>query len=78
MALRIIDSIDYLHDFILPKNLPIQKKKSIVLHPVCSLQKMGIENKFLKIASSFSENVTVPRQQAVAVWLATEVFFSLN
>ncbi|TMI62451.1 MAG: FAD-binding oxidoreductase [Bacteroidetes bacterium] len=60
-GLRIIDSIDYLHDYILPKNLSVQKKKSIVLHPVCSLQKMGIENKFLKIASCFSENVSVPK-----------------
>jgi D-lactate dehydrogenase len=58
--LKIMDSIEYLHDMILPLNLDRQKKDTIVLHPVCSLQKMGIENKFIKTAKFFSENVTIP------------------
>ncbi len=58
--LRIMDSIDYLHDMLLLKDFNTDKKKNIVLHPVCSLHKMGIEFKFSKIAARFAEQVTVP------------------
>ncbi len=58
--LNIIDSIDYLHDYIMPAaNVP-DKKGSIVLHPVCSLQKMGLERKFVAVANHFTEFVHVP------------------
>ena len=60
-AMKIMDSIDYLHDYILPHVAVGTKKKNIVVHPVCSLQKMsGLEVKFTKVASHFAENVTVP------------------
>jgi D-lactate dehydrogenase len=59
--LKIMDSIDYLHDKILPLIPPARKKKDIVLHPVCSLQKMGIEDKFIRIAKFFSDKVTIPK-----------------
>jgi D-lactate dehydrogenase len=58
--MRIIDSIDYLSEYILPKIVIKKKKDSIVLHPVCSLQHMGLENKFLSIASQLANDVTVP------------------
>jgi D-lactate dehydrogenase len=62
-SLTILDSIDYLHDIIMPRcTTPFEKKKNIVLHPVCSLQKMGTENKFRKIAGHFAACVTVPVQ----------------
>ncbi|MES3019245.1 MAG: FAD-binding and (Fe-S)-binding domain-containing protein [Bacteroidota bacterium] len=58
--LSIIDSIDYLHDHIMPAaNVP-DKKGSIVLHPVCSLQKMELERKFVAVANHFTEFVHVP------------------
>lgn len=60
-AMKIMDSIDYIHDCILPHITVGKKKKSIVVHPVCSLQKMhGMELKFTKVASHFAEEVTVP------------------
>ncbi|WP_299823746.1 FAD-binding and (Fe-S)-binding domain-containing protein [uncultured Pontibacter sp.] len=59
-VLKIIDSIDYIADFILPKATVLQKKESVVVHPVCSLQKMGIENKFVSIAKQLAQEVTVP------------------
>lgn len=58
--LRIIDSIDYLHDHVIPAAKPTQKKGSIVLHPVCSLQKMGLERKFVAVANHFTDFVHVP------------------
>ncbi len=58
--LRIMDSVAYLHDTILPLDPPRKKKKDIVLHPVCSLHKMKLENSFVRIARFFADNVTVP------------------
>ena len=37
------------------------KKMDIVLHPVCSLEKMKIENKFVRVANHFADKVTVPK-----------------
>jgi D-lactate dehydrogenase len=58
--LSIIDSIDYLHDFIMPGVNVTNKKGSIVLHPVCSLQKMGLERKFVAVANHFTDFVHIP------------------
>ena len=58
-AIKIIDSIDYLADYIIP-NVSIQKKTNIALHPVCSLQHMGLENKFLSVARHLAIDITVP------------------
>jgi len=60
--LKIIDSVDYLHDMVLGHCKPAAKKENVVLHPVCSLKKMGTENKFRKIAERFADKVTVPAQ----------------
>jgi D-lactate dehydrogenase len=58
--LTILDSVDYLHDIIMP-NLDVKAKKgSVVLHPVCSLQKMHTEDKFTRLANHFAEKVHVP------------------
>ncbi|WP_242916239.1 FAD-binding and (Fe-S)-binding domain-containing protein [Pontibacter liquoris] len=59
-ALSIIDSIDYVADFILPKATVLRKKGRVLLHPVCSLQKMGLENKFVSIARQLAHEVEVP------------------
>lgn len=59
--LVILDSVDFLHDMILPVAEVKRRKKEIVLHPVCSLQKMKTESKFLKIAQRFAEHVTIPK-----------------
>lgn len=59
-ALTIIDSIDYLHDYVLPSLTAIQTKNKIVLHPVCALEKLGIEYKFSTVAKTFAKEVIVP------------------
>ncbi len=60
-ALKIIDSVDYIHDYILPKVAISRKKPAIALHPVCSLQKMnGLPMKFNAIANHFADEVTQP------------------
>jgi D-lactate dehydrogenase len=58
--MSIMDSVEFLHDKILPRAKSINKKDSIVLHPVCSLEKMGTQKKFIGLARAFAEKVTVP------------------
>ncbi len=60
-VLKIMDSVDYLYDLILTRNIQVNKRGNIVLHPVCSLQKMGTHGRFVKIANYFAEKVTVPK-----------------
>lgn len=59
--LTILDSVDFLHDMVLPGAIVKQKKSNIVLHPVCSLEKMKTGNKFIKVANHFANEVTVPK-----------------
>ena len=59
-SLKIIDSIEYIADYILPNAVVLEKKSSIALHPVCSLQKMGLQAKFVHIAHQFADKVEVP------------------
>jgi D-lactate dehydrogenase len=58
--LQIIDSIDYIHDIILPNISLSRKKDHVVLHPVCTLTKMGLQPKLVNIARHFSDHVDVP------------------
>ena len=59
-ALKIIDSIEFIGDYILPHVSVANKKASISLHPVCSLYKMGLEGKFLHVARQFASEVKWP------------------
>ncbi|MDX5481088.1 MAG: FAD-binding oxidoreductase, partial [Hymenobacteraceae bacterium] len=59
-AIKIIDSIDYVADYVLLQAKVLRKKERVVLHPVCSLQKMGLEGKFVGIAKQLAQEVTVP------------------
>jgi len=59
---RVVDSVEFLHDFVLPRITVRDRREHVVIHPVCSLQKMKIDQKFVAIAQAFSRRVTVPRQ----------------
>ncbi len=55
-----VDAIEFVHDELLPK-LPVKTKaRSVALHPVCSVTKMGITAKLEAIARACSEQVTIP------------------
>lgn len=58
--LTIYDSVDYIHDIVMPLLNIEQKRSNIILHPVCSLQKMGTQDKFVNIARNCAEKVSVP------------------
>ena len=55
-----LDAIEFVHDELLPKLAVKTKSRSVALHPVCSVTKMGIGAKLEGIARACSEQVTVP------------------
>jgi D-lactate dehydrogenase len=54
------DSLEFLHDSVLPVVKNVVKKGSVVLHPVCSLEKMATWTKFVAVARFFADKVTIP------------------
>lgn len=59
--LIILDSIDFLYTMVMPEATVNQKKNNIVLHPVCSLEKMKTGYKFIQLSNHFAKEVTVPK-----------------
>jgi D-lactate dehydrogenase len=59
--LSILDSVDFFHDHVKPVVTVKQKKGSITVHTVCSLEKMKTVNKFVELARHFAAEVTVPK-----------------
>lgn len=58
--LSILDSVDFLHDYLLPRVSAPNSTQRIVLHPVCSLKKMKTEDKLFKVAQHFAAKVSIP------------------
>ncbi|WP_341837326.1 FAD-binding and (Fe-S)-binding domain-containing protein [Chitinophaga pollutisoli] len=59
--LTILDSVDFLHDMVVPVVGARANTRNIVLHPVCSLEKMKTQDKFIRVARHFANQVTVPK-----------------
>lgn len=57
--LRVIDSIQYVEENILPK-LKVNKVPSVALHPTCSTTAMGTNSSLTKLASAIAEEVFIP------------------
>jgi D-lactate dehydrogenase len=58
--MKIMDSIEFVHDQLLPKLKVNAQEKSVALHPVCSAVKMGLSSKLEAIARKCSGEVFVP------------------
>ena len=58
--MKFLDSIEFVHDDLLPKLAVRRKSQTVALHPVCSVTKMGIGGKLEAIARACSQNVIVP------------------
>ena len=58
--IKFLDAIEFVHDELLPRLAVKRKSRSVALHPVCSVTKMGIGGKLEGIARACSEQVTVP------------------
>ncbi|MCU0429846.1 MAG: FAD-binding oxidoreductase [Cytophagaceae bacterium] len=59
--LKLLDSVDFAADWLLPR-LKVQKlPKKVALHPVCSLTKMGNKHKLNQVAEACATEVLIPK-----------------
>ena len=58
--LTIWDSVEFLYKLVLPRVEARVRREKIVLHPVCSLEKMKTRELFIQIAEKFADEVVVP------------------
>ena len=58
--LKILDSIEFAADIILKKLFIPHKKEEVIIHPVCSVQKMGLLQKLILIGKASSNKLVIP------------------
>jgi D-lactate dehydrogenase len=58
--LEILDSVAFVHDYLLPKLELKPLDDDVILHPVCSVTKMDLAGKLTAIANKCSRSATVP------------------
>ncbi len=58
--IRILDSIDFIADMLLPKLIITTPKLQVVLHPVCTVFKMNLYNKLKQIGKACAAKVDLP------------------
>lgn len=59
--LRIYDSVEFIHDYLLDKLLITKKDETITIHSTCSSTKMNLDEKLLSIAKKCAKEVYVPQ-----------------
>jgi hypothetical protein len=55
--LQVHDSIDFVHDVVLPRMTVVPQPQAVAVHPVCSVRKMGSVDKLMAIARRCSAEV---------------------
>ena len=58
--LTLLDSIEFLHDCVLPELDVNLLDEEVILHPNCSARKLGLDPKLLAIAQKCARSATVP------------------
>lgn len=58
--LTLWDSVEFLYKIVLPRVEARTRKEKVVLHSVCSLEKMKTTDLFVEIARKFADEVVVP------------------
>jgi D-lactate dehydrogenase len=58
--LSILDGVEFTHDHVLPKLEIHPIDEEVILHPNCSLRKLGLDGKMLSIAKQCARSVNVP------------------
>ena len=60
LQLKFIDSIDFAHDYLLPRLKITNKKESVSFHPVCTVYKMNLLTKLKMLGNACSKESVVP------------------
>jgi D-lactate dehydrogenase len=55
--LAVQDSIEFIHDVVLPRVAIVPRREAVVIHPVCSVRKMGTVDKLTTVARRCSTEV---------------------
>ncbi|MGL5112592.1 MAG: heterodisulfide reductase-related iron-sulfur binding cluster [Flavobacterium sp.] len=58
-ALTLLDPIEFMLDYVLPKLTVTQKKETVAIFPVCSVKKIGKMEQLLALAQYCAEHVTM-------------------
>jgi D-lactate dehydrogenase len=58
--LRLLDSIEFVHDELLPRLSPVPVDRRVALHTVCSVVRLGLEPRLAAIARACAREVVVP------------------
>ncbi len=58
--LKIMDVNEYLNDMLLPRLDITASRDSVAVHPVCSVRKMGLQEKLRAVAGACAREVTMP------------------
>ena len=74
--MQFLDSIEFVHDTLLPKLRVISKTSSVALHPVCSVTKLGLGPKLEAIAKACSDKVLVPLDAGCCAFAGDRGFLS--
>ena len=62
--LPVLDGVEFIHDRVMPRVHLVPRPHPVAVHPVCSVRKMGTEEKLVEIARRCSTRVvTVPEVQ---------------
>jgi D-lactate dehydrogenase len=59
-AMRVLDSIEWVHDHLLPELSVTHKLRRVAAHPTCSATQLGLARKLRAIGSAIAEEVVVP------------------
>jgi len=58
--LRVVDSVDFAAEHILPRVIVAEKLSSVVVHPTCSSTRSGSNENLMSIARAFADEAIVP------------------
>ncbi len=72
--LAVMDIVEFAHDVLLDRLSFTRQPRSIAVHPVCSLRKMGLESKLEAVARACAETVTVPDAVLCCGWAGDKGF----
>jgi D-lactate dehydrogenase len=59
--LTILDSLEFVHDELLPRLKINHLSDEIILHPTCAARKLNLTNKFLAVAKTCANSVVIPQ-----------------
>ncbi len=73
--LKLYDQVEFIHDFMLDRLQFAKQPLSVAIHATCSATKMGLQEKFFRVASLCAEKVIVPENVSCCGWAGDRGFF---